>query len=126
MAVAACGYEGEEEDGGVVTDVDQRGSHDGPEPETHVAEDEGDAEEEDEDWPGEGSLEAMDEGEEDAGEDGGEDEGVAGEFVGGVPGFARGGGAGKREPVVGYGEAAGESRGRGPLQRKARRGFRKR
>jgi len=50
----------------------------------------------------------MDEGEEDAGENCGEDEGVAGEFVGGVPGFARGRCAGEREPVVSDGEGGQE------------------
>ncbi len=74
VAVAAGGDEGDEEDGGVVADVDEGGGHDGAEAEADVAEDERDAEEKDEDGPGEGGLLAVEEGEEDAGEDGGEDE----------------------------------------------------
>ena len=45
MTVAAGGYEGEEEDSGVVADVDEGGGHDGAETQAYVAEDEGDAEE---------------------------------------------------------------------------------
>jgi len=45
MAVAACGYEREEKDGGVVAYVDEGGGHDGAETQAYVAEDEGDAEE---------------------------------------------------------------------------------
>ena len=56
VAVAASGCEGEDEDGGVVADVDEGGGHDGAETKADVAEDERDTEEEDQDRPGEGDL----------------------------------------------------------------------
>src|SRR5258708_21579060 len=104
VAEAAGDDEGEDEDGGVVADVDEGGGHDGAEAEENVAENERDAEEKDEDGPGEGGLLAVEGGEEDAGEDGGEDERGAGEFVVGAPLLVGRRGAGEREPVVGDGE----------------------
>ena len=87
VAVAAGGDEGGEEDGEVVAGVDERGGQDRAEAKADGAEDERDAEEEDQDRPGEGYLLTVERGEEDAGEDRGEDEGGCGDFVGGLPQF---------------------------------------
>jgi hypothetical protein len=108
VAEAAGGEEGEDEDGCVVADVDERGRHDGAETEADVAEDERDTEEEDQNRPGEGDLLAVEGGEEDAGEDGGEDERGAGESVVGAPLFVGCRGARQRDPVVGDGEGGEE------------------
>jgi hypothetical protein len=108
VAEASGDDEGEDEDGGVVADVDEGRGHDGAETEAYVAEDERDREKEEEDGPGEGDLLTVEGGEEDAGEDGGEDERGAGELVVLMPLFAGGRGAGKREPVVGDGEGGEE------------------
>src|SRR5260370_4124016 len=97
VAEAAGDEEGEDEDRGVVAEVDQGGGHDGGEAEADVAEDERDGEEKDEDGPGEGGLLAVEGGEEDAGEDGGEDERGAGELVVGALLLVGRGGAGERE-----------------------------
>ena len=82
VAEAAGDDEGEDEDGCVVADVDEGGGHDGAEAEADVAEDERDTEEQHQNGPSEGGLEAVNEGKEDAGKDGGEDERWAAELVG--------------------------------------------
>src|ERR1700733_9969964 len=87
VAIAVGGDEGGEEDGGVVAGVDQCGGYDRAQAEANVTENERDAEEQDQDRPGETGLLAVERGEEDAGEDGGEDERGAGELVCGAPGF---------------------------------------
>jgi hypothetical protein len=74
--------EEEGEDGRVIADVDEGGGHDGAEAKADIAEDERDTEEQNQNGPGEGGLEAVDEGKKDAGEDRGEDERWAAELVG--------------------------------------------
>lgn len=78
VVVAAGSDEEMEEDGEVVAGVDEGGAGYGVGSQAHDGEDNGDAEEQDENGPGESYLLAVKRGEEDAGEDRGEDDGRRG------------------------------------------------